>query len=419
MNSTPAPAPVKQLKILLIFAAADVSIIDQSTGYENAFRSMGHDVKVFRLARRIEFWSEALEHWAHLHDKPSPSIETVLRETADWVLIEAARYQPDLVLISSAMGFHPDALQLLKNHGYLTAIACTESPYDDVQYAHLAQVVDYLFTNEVSSVEKLQPLNPNTFYLPMAYDHLQHRPGLEMPVNATDVPPECDVLFVGSGFAERQRFLEAAVSDPAWPKDATFHCFGYWGWAGTHLDPTHPNDEPDADFSLSPLQPYVHDAISNDETAARYCRAKIVINLGRAGAGVSMNPRAYEIAACGAFQLMQDVWNEAHVILGKDIEYFDDPVQLAVRVNAWLSPANEEKRNLMAQRAHERIRGHSYVARAQTIIDITGIANVVDEDEEEEEEEVEDAGPLFLTLKDAEPHTLGVPVRFVSGRQTE
>lgn len=359
------------MKILLVYAAADWSTVDQSAGYESAFRALGHDVKVFRLSRRIEFWGESLNHWAHINALEEPSVERILREASDWILIEAARYQPDLVLVSSAMGFHPDALQMLRNHAYTTALALSECPYNDVEHAHLAPVVDYVFVNDRDSLDVLLPFNPHTFYVPTAYSEAVHRPNLPMPGNAAETPADVDVLFVGTGFGERQSFLEKAVLDDAWPKDATLQLHGFFGWAGSDADPEKAKSVEAGTLAWedSPLRPITYPPVTNDETAARYCRAKIVLNFYRNGSGYSLNPRAYEIAACGAFQLAQDSVVEAHEVFGESIAYFSTPHDLAEKVAYWLSPTQDEARYEMSNTAWTRVAGHSYTDRACTIID--------------------------------------------------
>ena len=359
------------MRILLVYAAADWSVVDVSSGYEDALRTLGHEVKIFRLSRRIDFWSESLEHWANIHGEDPPDVHRVLRETCDWVLVEAARFKPDLVLITSAMGFHPDALQLLKEAGYPIAVACSESPYDDVHHAQLAPLVHWLFVNDRNSVEALEPFNPgNVYYLPTAYSESVHRPGLPWPSTASvEAPLETDVLFIGTGFGERQRFLEEALRDPAWPLDASIQFHGFFGFAGSSADPDQSKNQDLGDnWENSPMRPYCFPPVTNDETAARYCRAKVVLNLYRDGAGYSMNPRAYEIAACGAFQLAQDVVQEAHDVFGNSIGYFTTPHDLAIQVALYLKDGRA--RVQMARLSMKRVQGHSYTDRARALLSV-------------------------------------------------
>lgn len=327
------------MKILLIWAAADWSIYDQSMGYKHAFEALGHDVKVFNTVRRIEFWTEALQHWGQLTGQTKAGIEQILREACDWALIEAAYYQPDLVLITSAMGFHPNAAQLLRAHGYHVAVAFSECPYDDDKHIEFAQAVDYVFVNDRVSVPRLSAVCPNTWYLGTAYDSMVHYP--QEPLGSADV------LFVGTGFPERQRLL-AAVD---W-SGINLELWGFWDYGPATLQEA--------------LRPYVHTPITNDETARRYCGAKIGLNLYREGGGESCNPRAYELAACGTFQLAQDSSLEAHEIFGDTIAYFKDAADLERKIRYYL--AHPAERATMAAEARARVLGHSYQDRVQTML---------------------------------------------------
>lgn len=360
-------------RILLIWASADWSVIDVSSGYSNALRALGHEVKDFRLSQRIEFWSESLDHWGELTGTPKPDVQHVLREASGWALLEAASFKPDLVLITCAMGFHPNAIKDLTEHGYRTALILTESPYDDGQHAHIAPLANYVFTNEMTSVPVLREFNPRTFYLPTAFDHTRHRPDALVayqsnPDNGPLTDLESDVLFVGTGFGERERMLAKVP----WKRLGwNFQLHGFWGFAGGKMDPA---ADANVDLEIDPaaresLLPYVHPPITNDETAARYTRAKIILNFYRTGAAYSMNPRAYEIAACGGFQLAQDSSEEAHEIFGDTIAYFSDETDLVTQVEHWLNPARDTQRRIMAGLSRSRIvHTHSYANRANQLL---------------------------------------------------
>lgn len=349
------------MRILLVWSAADVSTYDVSIGYNNALRTLGHDVHPFMLNRRLEFWSEALVHWAALQSppQPEPTLDAIMREASVWVLIEAAKFQADLILVTSSMGFHPDAYVLLRQHGYKTGVIFTESPYNDEDQLYIAPLVDFLFTNDLRSVPILAGGNSNVTYLPTAYNSDLHKPGLD-PAGMGFANPYTDVLFVGTGFPERMKLLADAVSIVASrpgqpPRVGLYGVFNF-----------DPNDPPVADI----LTPLLHDAITNDETAARYCGARIVLNFYRTGAGYSLNPRAYEIAACGAFQLAQDSVEEAHSVFGNSIAYFTTPEDLARQITYYLDPDHALERLEMAAEAHLRVQGQTYLNRAERLLEV-------------------------------------------------
>ena len=328
------------MRILLIWASADWSTADQSLGYQEALTAMGHQVKIFRLVRRLEFWAEALLHWSEMTKQSGAQLEQVCREASDWALIEAAYFRPDLVLITSGMGFHSNAAAMLRAHGYKVGVALSECPYDDAKHEDFIQAVDYAFANDLWSVERLAKVNPNTWYVPTAYSETRHFP--------QEPEGRADVLFVGTGFGERERMLRAVD----W-SGIDLQLFGFWGWENE---------------TIGELQPLIREPITNDEAARRYCGAKVCLNFYRDGAGYSLNPRAYELAACGAFQLAQDSVLEAHLLFGDSIAYFDDAASLGAQVRYWLLPENAERRRNMAEEALRLVQGHSYRQRVESIL---------------------------------------------------
>lgn len=337
------------MKILLVTASADWSTKDCADGYEAAFTDLGHDLKVFRLSSRLKFWNVAFYAWAEETgqdlNQSGPLLARVIRETCDWVLLEAAYFQPDIIFIVCGMAFHPNALAMLRMHGYRTAIALTECPYNDTEQKVLAELCDFAFANDLYSAGTLKDANPNTYYLPTAYNERTHYP--QEPLGSADV------LFVGTGFGERSRMLEAVD----WT-GIDLQLFGFFGNEGL------------IDTALPKITLPSNEPISNTEAIQRYCGAKICLNFYRKGAGFSLNPRAYELAAVGAFQLAQDSVPEAHSLFGDSIAYFDDAESLGRRVHYWLAPENDERRHNMAEEAMRLVQGQSYKERAEYALTI-------------------------------------------------
>lgn len=326
------------MKILLVTASADWSTRDVAEGYETAFRDLGQELKIFRLASRLKFWSTALNAWAAETGQMTNDIQ-IIKEACDWVLIEAAYFRPDIIFVICGMAFHPNSLVLLKMHGYRTAIILTECPYNDAEQGRLLPLCDFAFANDLSSVGTLGRINPHVYYLPTAYNEHRHHP--------REPEGSADVLFVGTGFGERLKLLEAVD----WT-GIDLQLFGFFG----------ADDKP---CTLKAGEPML-----NDEAARRYCGAKVCLNFYRDGAGHSLNPRAYELAACGAFQLAQDSVREAHNLFGDSIAYFDDAESLERQVRFWLVPENDARRQDMAKEAMLRVKGHSYRERARRALDL-------------------------------------------------
>ncbi len=125
------------------------------------------------------------------------------------------------------------------------------------------------------------------------------------------------------------------------------------------------------------LRRYVRTAgpIGNDRAIDLYRAARIGLNLYRSSqtygrhtrhvyGAESMNPRAYELAACGVFQI-SDRRLEQDETLGDAVPTFDsDTLEDVIRLHLWDSP----RRRRAIVRARERIAPHTFAARAVQLL---------------------------------------------------
>lgn len=169
------------------------------------------------------------------------------------------------------------------------AVLCTESPYDFDQEVERIAAATSGWTHERVSVEPLRAVNPHVNYLRHAWHPERHRPAAADPHTRAH-----DVVFVGTGFGERVEWFNRI--------DWSGIDLGLYGiWDGMGLD-EHVE------------QCVVQEITKNTETVALYRRAKMGLNLYRLKGGKqggpktpmhaeSLNPRAYELAACGVFHV--------------------------------------------------------------------------------------------------------------------
>jgi len=224
-------------------------------------------------------------------------------------------------------------------------VLLTESPYEDEAQSRLAALVDVVWTTERTSTQRL-----GAGYLRHAYDPARHhRTVLDVGV------PAHDVVFVGTGFEER--IDELAAVD--W-RGIDLGLYGNWSLLG----------------SRHPLRKFLRGGpVSNDRAVQLYRRAKIGLNLHRSSqtygrdvahvAGAeSINPRCYELAACGVFQV-SDYRAELAETFGDRVPTFT-PGHLEDVVRAYLldSPA----RHYAAKQARENVASHTFAARAAQLL---------------------------------------------------
>jgi spore maturation protein CgeB len=210
-----------------------------------------------------------------------------------------------------------------------------------------------VWTNERSSVAAFASVNPRSGYIAHAWHPERHMP--EPQEHDADVEAH-DVVFVGTGFTERIEWFKAID----WT-GINLGLYGSWERLG----------------SKSPLRQCVRGGqVNNVATAALYRRAKVNLNFYRKSMGSannaprityaeSLNPRAYELAACGAFHL-SDYRAEVAEKFGALVPTFSTPKEAEGLIRRWL--ADETGRRTVAAQLPACVAEDSWVHRARQII---------------------------------------------------
>lgn len=346
------------MKLLLLGPGASWSTADVATGLRYGLNLHGVDVVDYALDARIA----RAQGWLHYNWRrakkrnpviPKPNVADVFFQAGHEALAMALYHNVDAVLAVSAMFLHPDVVVMMKRAHLKVFVVFTETPYDIAKELEMATRVDGCWTNERSSVAAFQAVNPNSGYLPHAWHPDRHQPGSQ-PIDATVAAH--DVVFVGSGFPDRVAWLSAI--------DWTGIDLGLYGsWEGIRKG--------------HPLKPFVKGAqIDNATTGALYRRAKIGLNLYRTKVGwgrntptithaESLNPRAYELAACGAFHLSSDR-AEVREVFGHRVPTFTTPADASGLLRRWL--ADDAGRAQIASELPARVAESSWGMRATTVI---------------------------------------------------
>jgi spore maturation protein CgeB len=318
------------MRIVLVKPAAEFSVSDVARGFHGAFAAAGHDVRLFDLSKRMIYHMRAMgEAWRGQTD-------AVSQQATEMVVVEAMKHRADLVVIVSALVFHPLGLVLLRQAGIPTAVILTESPYDDVEQADWAAAYPEA---TICTHERVSAARYGWLYLPHAYDPAIHRP-------VAPTRPPCDVLLLGTGWAERIALLEAVD----W-HGIDLRLLGLWPVL----------------TEASPLwRHYEAGCLDNADAPGIYASARICLNLHRAHPDAeSLNPRAYELAACGAFTVT-DRRAEGEALFGWSQPMFTSAAQLAHVLREALADA--DFREVCAAEAHRRVQGETFEARAAALL---------------------------------------------------
>jgi spore maturation protein CgeB len=362
---------MKKYRIMVIQPGASTSVSDVYTGLVGGLKELGHEIIYYQLDTRIAragawlnfCWEEAKKKNP---DVVEPTTADILFQACGMSIPIALLKKPDWVIVVSSMYYPKLFLKMLKQAGMNLALLLTESPYDDEEQYSLAAVADVVWTNERTSLDNICLANPNTHYLPHAYDPARHCPSNGNPWPSVpadgqkyfrDGIPAHDVVFVGTGFKERIETLERVNWD-----GIDLGLYGTWELLGWN----------------SKLKKHIRDEeISNDMAAALYRKAKIGLNLHRTSKGFgshgpkitkaeSLNPRAYELAACGCFYISDDRM-EVRELFGEHVPTFSTPSHLERQIRFWLE--KDEERRMIAEQLPAKVSGHTWLERAGQVVE--------------------------------------------------
>lgn len=241
-----------------------------------------------------------------------------------------------------------------------TALLCTESPYLTTEREQNDAVVyDIVFTNDRNAVPLFTRNDPAAVhYLPHAYHPERHSPlGMAMA--------PADVRFIGTLFPERKALFDAV------------------DWSGLNWDLRGvAYDSVPGPLTRDRAQRLISQIVPNTTTAALYRGAGIVINHHRtirhpgethhiaAAEAYSLGPRAYEIAACGAFQLSDDSRPELDEVFAGSVPTYraGDAADLSQKIRHYHKLPTVRER--LAAAAREAVAPHHWGNRAVQVLDV-------------------------------------------------
>jgi len=282
------------------------------------------------------------------------AVMTVARPYDDVISI-AKEFKPDaIIVLDGVQMFAPAQLEALRELGIRTAAWFVDDPYYTDMTMTMAFHYDIVFTIELSCYRLYQDMgHPNVHYMPLGV-----QPQLYQPVRVTP-GYESDICFIGTAFWNRAHFFDEAIP---LLRGRKFRIIGLWWERMRH-------------YRKMRSAIWLNQWLLPEETAKYYNGAKIVVNLHRASddmtynrnsnqiPALSANPRTFEIAACGAFQL-SDVREDMHRFLqpGREIETFSSLHEFVDKVNEYL--ANSEARQAIALSGLRRtMEEHTYRRR--------------------------------------------------------
>ena len=335
------------MRIVAVRPGPAFSVQDVAQGWIDGLRSVGCTVVDYNLEDRIAFYSHAEIEGVRAFD----------RDAALWMAakgLENVLYEvwPDIVLIISGFFFDEPTYQLMRNRGHRVVLVHTESPYQDDQQIARAGWPELNLVNDPTNLDQFRAVNPNSWYVPHAYDPARHRP--------RPARDECrsDFCFVGTGYPSRVGF------------------FGQVDWEG--IDVALAGNWQSLDPG-SPLRKFlahdIEECCDNDATVDLYAATKTSANLYRReahapelSAGWAMGPREVELAACGTFYLTEERGENRAVL--PMVPTFDSPDDFTDKLRWWL--AHNPEREAVAVAARAAIADRTFEHNARELLRLLG-----------------------------------------------
>lgn len=265
---------------------------------------------------------------------------------------------PDLVLAVAQAPLTAGVLEHVRKKKFPTAMWFVENYRHLTYWRQLASSYDYWFVIQRGDcVEALRRAGARqVHYIPVAADADVHA-----PCSLTDAERAeygADVSFVGAGYQNRRMLLPRWLS-PEWT-------FKLWGneWEG-------------ATELVSVLQR--GGARIDIETCRKVFNASTInLNL-HSSSGPSLdphadfvNPRTFELAACGAFQLTDERSLLPELFTDQEIIRFRSADEVPQLIRRWLH--DHEARGAVAQAArHRALAQHTYRHRMEDLLGVIGL----------------------------------------------
>lgn len=320
----------------------------------SALKGDGHLVEVFEAPDFYPAY-ESLDNLKVTTDRLDYLQNSFLNVVSQSVLAKAETFEPDMVLAMAQAPLNRQALKRLKRDGVTTAMWFVEDSNLFTYWKGFAPLYDIFaviqkgqFLNDLEAIGQ-----PNGLYLPLAADPEFHKPMELSPVEQRKFGSE--ISFMGAGYPNRRvAFRELVARD-----------FKIWGneWDGDHV--------------LAPLLQLKGARVTPEECVKIFNATRINLNLHSSvqvdrlvTGGDFVNPRTFELAACGAFQLV-DRRSLMHEAFAEDeLVTFASMNELIEKIDYF--SANPDEREASAAKGRERVlKDHTYAHRMRALLEFT------------------------------------------------
>ncbi|UCH81565.1 MAG: glycosyltransferase [Nitrospiraceae bacterium] len=315
---------------------------------------MGHTVELVdnsRFDETLFYIKEITNGKSHYN----ALVEQFTHLLSKFFLARCELFQPDIIIALAQAPVTTDCVERIRQYGVKTAYWFVED-YRLMEYwKHIAGSFDHFFTIQKDDFfKKMKQSGLNNYhYLPMAAF-----PDVHKPVDMFEDEKKyygSDISFVGAGYYNRKHFFSGLID----------HDLKIWG-----------NDW-DMRSKLAGFIQRSGSRIDTREIVRIFNASNININLhsstyhkGVNPFGDFINPRTFEIASCGGFQLVDRRSNLAELFnVDDEIVVFDDLDDIRNKIKHYLENPDEAER--IAENGRKRVlRDHTYEKRMEEMLDV-------------------------------------------------
>ena len=323
-------------------------------GYlERAFQSLGHRTLLVDNACAWDLY-DSMSHSVSLKRVERQLGSLFSNFLGEWSYARVAEFSPEICIALAQAPVPSNFASRLRKDGTVCAFWFVENWRHLDYWQAIAHDYDYFFH-----------IQPGEFERRLAEAGCRHHafvqtgcdPAIHRPMDLTEAEREemeCEISFAGAGYPNRNQVFTGL----------TDHDFKIWGvnWTAREL----------AGCIQRPDERFTPELFAKIVAASRI---NINLHSSTTHPGVdpqcdAINPRVFEIAACGGFQLCDPC---------KGLDGFFDPAselptyhnlaELRDRIDYYL--AHPEEREAIARNARDRaLRDHTYERRAQQMLDL-------------------------------------------------
>ena len=319
----------------------------------DAFTQLGHRAKLIDNSVGWEFY-ETVRATVE-NEKPQAQLTQMLTHfLSEWTYVRVREFNPEICIVIAQAPVSQNFPARLAKQGIVSAFWYVENWRHLPYWKDIAPYYDYFFHIQPGDFEEqLEAAGCHNH----AFVQTACAPEVHKPVALSEKEHQCydcDISFAGAGYYNRLQMFSGL----------TDYDFKIWG----------------VDWYKRELAPLVVDGgrrFSSEEFMKIVAASKINLNLHSSTTNEAIdtkcdaiNPRVFEIAAAGGFQLCDPaVGLDQFFDFETELPVYHDLAELREKIDYFL--AHPEERAAFAKRAQEHILAeHTYTKRAQQMLDL-------------------------------------------------